>query len=62
MADHGSADHGSAEHGTGPGAAHEPGSMDISNQQETFEGFLNMVKWGMVISILVLIFMALVDG
>lgn len=50
------------DHGTPQGADHVPGSMDIRTQEKTFAGFVNMVKWGIIISVLILIFMALVDG
>ena len=41
---------------------HVPGSMDIRAQEKTFHGFLRMVTWGIVISVLVLIVMALATG
>jgi len=40
----------------------KPGEMDISVQEKTFVGFLSMVTKGAIISILVLIFAALVNG
>jgi len=40
----------------------KPGEMDISVQEKTFAGFLSMVTKGAIISILVLIFAALVNG
>ncbi|MEY4983290.1 MAG: hypothetical protein RIR62_1556 [Pseudomonadota bacterium] len=43
-------------------AEHKPGSMDIREQEKTFVGFLNMVKWGTIISIGVLVFLALVNA
>lgn len=43
-------------------ADHKPGSMDIKAQEQTFAGFVTFVKWGVILSILILIFMALVDG
>lgn len=39
-----------------------PGKMDIRAQEKTFAGFIRMVSWGAVISILVLIIMALADA
>ena len=57
------ATHGSPDHGTPHAAAeHVPGSMDILVQEKTFAGFVNMVKWGIIVSVLTLIFMALVGG
>ncbi|PRY24344.1 aa3 type cytochrome c oxidase subunit IV [Aliiruegeria haliotis] len=41
---------------------YEHGSMDISVQEKTFDGFIRMVTWGAVISILLLIFIGLVNG
>lgn len=41
---------------------HKHGEMDIEVQEKTFEGFIRMVSWGAVISILVLIFAGLVNG
>lgn len=43
-------------------ADHKPGSMDIHVQEKTFDGFIRMVIWGTVISILVLVFMALANA
>lgn len=43
-------------------AEHKHGSMDISAQEKTFAGFIRMVTWGAVISIVILIFMALVNA
>ncbi|MEO6298697.1 MAG: aa3-type cytochrome c oxidase subunit IV [Paracoccaceae bacterium] len=43
-------------------ADYKPGSMDIRDKEKTFNGFINMVKWGIIISILVLIVMALADA
>ena len=56
------ATHGSPDHGTPPAAAHVPGSMDTRVQEQTFAGFVSMVKWGIIVSVLILIFMALVNG
>ena len=43
-------------------AEHKPGSMDIRAHQKTFSGFIRMITWGGVISILILIIMALADA
>ena len=40
---------------------HKHGEMDTSVQERTFESFLRFVTWGIVISIGILIFMALVN-
>lgn len=41
---------------------HEHGKMDITQNQKTFAGFVKMATWVAGLSILVLIFMALVNG
>jgi hypothetical protein len=56
------ATHGTHDHGSHDGAEHVPGSMDIRVQEKTFAGFVNMVKWGIILSLLVLIFLALVNA
>jgi Ni,Fe-hydrogenase I cytochrome b subunit len=38
------------------------GSMDITQQQQTFAGFIRCATWVAVLSILVLIFMALTNA
>ena len=43
-------------------AEHKPGSMDIRAQEKTFSGFIRMITWGAIISIVVLIIMALADA
>jgi Bacterial aa3 type cytochrome c oxidase subunit IV len=43
-------------------AEHKPGSMDIRTQEQTFAGFVQFVKWGAVLVVLILIFMALVNA
>ncbi len=43
-------------------AEHKHGSMDTKAQEKTFEGFVRMVTWGIVISIGILIFMALANA
>jgi hypothetical protein len=43
-------------------AEHKHGSMNTKTHEQTFAGFVRFVKWGVIISILILIFLALVDG
>jgi len=43
-------------------AEYKHGSMDISGQQKTFDGFMWFVSRGTILSILVLIFLALVNA
>jgi Ni,Fe-hydrogenase I cytochrome b subunit len=43
-------------------AKHEPGSMDISEQEKTFAGFLRVSTWVAAVSIGILIFLALVNS
>jgi len=43
-------------------ADHKHGEMDISVQEKTFDGFIKMVTRGAIISILLLIFIGLVNG
>ena len=43
-------------------AEHKQGSMDITTQEKTFEGFIRMVTWGACITIGVLIFLALANA
>ncbi len=43
-------------------AEHKHGSMDTTEQEKTFEGFVRYVVWGAAISIGVLIFLALVNA
>lgn len=43
-------------------ADHKHGSMDVKEQQKTFDGFIRFVVWGTGISIGILIFIALVNG
>lgn len=40
----------------------EPGSMDITQQQQTFAGFIRLATWVVIISIVVLIFLALTNA
>lgn len=39
-----------------------PGKMDISAQEKTFDGFIKMVTRGAILCIVLLIFIALVNG
>ena len=41
---------------------HEHGSMDIEVQEKTFEGFMTVVTKTAIASIVVLVFMALVNS
>ncbi|MDP5305905.1 aa3-type cytochrome c oxidase subunit IV [Paracoccus spongiarum] len=41
---------------------HKHGEMDITAHQKTFAGFIRMAIWVVVVSILVLIFMALTNA
>ena len=41
---------------------HVHGEMDISVQEKTFEGFMSMVTKAAVLSLLVLVFIGLVNG
>ncbi len=41
---------------------HVPGTMDISEQERTFEGFIRFTVWTAAISIGILIFLALVNS
>ena len=43
-------------------AQHKHGSMDTTNQQKTFDGFLRFVVIGAAITIAILVFAALVNG
>jgi hypothetical protein len=43
-------------------ADYTPGKMDISQHEKTFDGFITMVKRVVVASILILIFIGLVNG
>lgn len=43
-------------------ADHKHGEMDITEQEKTFAGFIRFSTWGAAISIIVLIFAALVNG
>ena len=43
-------------------AEHKSGSMDIRVQEKTFHGFIRLATWAAALSILTLIFMALVNA
>lgn len=43
-------------------AKHVHGSMEISEQEKTFTGFLKWLTWGAGISIAVLIFLAIFNS
>lgn len=43
-------------------ADHKQGSMDITEQERTFAGFIRFAVWVVIVTILVLIFLALVNG
>ncbi len=40
-------------------AEHQHGSMDTSAQEKTFNGFVSMTKWSVVVIFAILIFLAL---
>lgn len=41
---------------------HDHGTMDVTEHQKTFEGFLTFVKWSIVVIAAVLVFLALVNA
>lgn len=43
-------------------AEHEPGSMDIRDQERTFEGFMRFTVWVVAIVIAILVFLALANA
>lgn len=43
-------------------ADYKHGEMDTKVQEQTFDGFVNAVKWSVIAIIAVLIFMALVNS
>lgn len=43
-------------------ADHKQGNMDITEQERTFAGFIRFAVWVVIVTILVLIFLALVNG
>ncbi len=38
---------------------YKPGSMDIREQEKTFAGFIRLVTWGAVLTVVILIILAL---
>ncbi|MDP5333442.1 MAG: aa3-type cytochrome c oxidase subunit IV [Paracoccaceae bacterium] len=43
-------------------AEHKHGEMNIDVQEKTFDGFIRFTVWGVVVSISILLFMALVNS
>ena len=43
-------------------AEHKHGEMDISVQEKTFEGFVKMTVRAVIVILLLLVFLALVNG
>ncbi|MGB5869190.1 MAG: aa3-type cytochrome c oxidase subunit IV [Albidovulum sp.] len=43
-------------------AEHKHGSMNTKVHEQTFAGFISFVKWGVIISIAILVFMALTNA
>ena len=41
---------------------HEHGSMDIGEHRKTFAGFVKVMTWGIIVTLITLIFMALVNA
>lgn len=41
---------------------YKPGSMDIRAQEKAFAGFMAFTKWGVILIIAILIFLALVGA
>lgn len=41
---------------------YKPGSMDIRAQEKAFAGFMAFTKWGVIIIVAILIFLALVGA
>lgn len=41
---------------------HKHGEMNIEVQEKTFEGFVNWVKWGVIVSLGILIFLAIFNS
>ena len=38
---------------------HKHGSMDITEQEKTFDGFVTFTKWSVIVILAVLVFLAL---
>lgn len=51
-----------AQHHGDSHGEHTSGTMDITVQEKTFDGFVRMVTRGVIIVICILIFMALVNS
>jgi hypothetical protein len=49
-------------HSSDTHAAHAAGSMDITEQSRTFDGFVAMVTRAVILIIAILVFMALVNA
>jgi hypothetical protein len=43
-------------------AEHEPGSMDVTEHERMFAGFIRFVTWAVVVIAVILVFMALVNA
>lgn len=43
-------------------AEHKNGSMDVTEHEKTFAGFIRFVTWGIIISLAVLVFLALANA
>lgn len=43
-------------------AEHKHGEMDTTTQERTFFGFVNWVKWGIIVSLLILVFLAIFNS
>ena len=40
-------------------ADHKHGEMDTEVHEATFEGFMNFTKWGVIVILVILVFMAI---
>lgn len=43
-------------------AEYKHGEMDIEDHEKTFAGFIKLVTWGSIVTIVVIIFIGLVNG
>lgn len=59
---HHTAHHDAAHHAADHAAHHEHGSMDVAAHERTFDGFVRLMTWAAVATILVLIFLALTNA
>lgn len=41
---------------------YKEGSMDITEQEKTFNGFIQFTKWGVILVVLVLLFLAVFNS